>query len=312
MDLEKKNNQQEPVEETQYTGCDEELSQEVTDEEYEEVMGEIYQEYPENNSSLKGIIAHLKDQAVCKILFIFAAIGFIFPFVSEYMGKEPAFFLNGIDLFKKHMLVQYFGMDEIGKSWLMIAAFAVIVLGFILTVLLRRELRNIAGFVCSAVSGACMGVYAYMLPIIYNESVQRSLVKLSEIYTQQYRSEISSYYESMGMPIDSATLETIKVDLTNVADRQALGIQFPEFKAAPSTGFWFVVAILAVLAIYFIVQIVIDSKRRANAVMAFYEEAATEYYEDDEDASEENQHEVETIYAPNQQPRDKSEETTEE
>ena len=110
MEFENNNtNQQEPVEETtQYTGCDEELSQEITDEEYEQMMEEIPEEEyevapdeaPEKKDGLKEFIADLKDKAVCKLLFLFAAIGFIFPFFSEFEKCAVTTFTTGIDSFK--------------------------------------------------------------------------------------------------------------------------------------------------------------------------------------------------------------------
>lgn len=254
MDFENNNtNQQEPVEEvtqetveevTEYTGCDEELSQEVTDEEYEQMMEEIpeeeAQEVPVKKDGFKEFIADLKDKAVCKILFLFAAVGFIFPFFSEYEKGIVSTFTTGIDTFKPYM---FLASVEVDRSWVLIAAFAFAVLGFVLTVALKNEIRNIAGFICSAASAVCMGIFAYMLPSMFGDAVTKFLVDLSAAYSEMY-----------GMAID----------LTKDADMF-------ELKALPSTGFWFVTAILAVLMVYFVAQIISDSKKKAVAEMTLTE-----------------------------------------
>ena len=261
MDFENNNtNQQEPVEETtQYTGCDEELSQEVTDEEYQQMMEElpedIVEEIPVKKDGFKEFIADLKDKAVCKLLFLFAAIGFIFPFFSEYEKGVVSTFTTGIDTFKPYM---FLAAIEADRAWVLIAAFALAVLGFILMIALKDEIRNIAGFVCSAVSAVCMGIFAYMLPSMFGDAVNKFLVELSQAYSQMY-----------GMEID-LTKEVASFEL----------------KALPSTGFWFVTAILVVLAVYFVSQIISDSKKKAVAEMTltegeFPEDFDEEIYDED-------------------------------
>ncbi len=252
MDFENNENVQEPVEEvveetTEYTGCDEELSQEITDEEFEEMMEEL----PEKKNVFKDFITGLKDKAVCKMLFIFAAVGFIFPFFSELEKGVANTFTTGIDMFKTYM---FLGSVESGRSFVLIAAFAFIVLGLILTVFLKNEIRNIAGFVCSAVSAVCMGVFAYMLPSKFADATTKFLVELSKAYSEMYGMEI---------------------DFTKDAEMF-------ELAARPSSGFWFVAAILAVLVIYFIAQIVIDSKNKAAAEMTLIEGEFPEDFDESE------------------------------
>jgi len=287
MDFENNNtNQQEAVEEvteeTQYTGCDEELSQEITDEEYEQMMEELpEEELPEKKDGFKEFIADLKDKAVCKLLFLFAAVGFIFPFFSEYEKGVVSTFTTGIDTFKPYM---FLASVEVDRSWVLIAAFAFIVLGLVLTVAFKNEIRNIAGFVCSAASAVCMGVFAYMLPSMFGDAMTKFLVELSNAYSEMY-----------GMAID----------FTKDADMF-------ELKALPSTGFWYVAAILAVLIIYFVFQIISDSKKKAVAEMTLTEGEFPEDFDEeiyDEDVAAEIEAALEEAA---QETEEVAEETTEE
>jgi len=260
MDFENNNtNQQEAVEEvteeTQYTGCDEELSQEITDEEYEQMLDDGFEEIVEKKNGFKEFIVDLKENAVSKILFLFAAIGFIFPFFSEYEKGIVSTFTTGIDTFKPYMLLT---SVEVGRAWVLIAAFAFVVLGLVLTIAFKNEIRNIAGFICSTAAAICMGVFAYMLPATFKDAVTKFLVDLSAAYSEAY-----------GMAID----------FTKDAEMF-------ELKALPSTGFWFVVAILVVLIVYFVTQIISDSKKKAAAEMTltegeFPEDFDEEIYDED-------------------------------
>lgn len=268
MDLEKENNNpmenSEDTENTQeqYTGCDEDLSEEITDEEYEEMLSEI--EEPEKNKSKVSFISGLKDKAVCKLLFLFAAIGFIFPFFTVSCDGEiyNAYSTTGISAFKdmSYNLGEW-GDLAVSKQWILIAAFIVIVIGLLVTVFFKDEVRYIGGLVTSLISAACIGVFYYMMPTILSDSMNSFLTDLSK--------DVSSLYGTT-------------IDLTDADTLTQMGLDMSGLKAVPAAGMFFVFALLIINAIYFIVQLSISGKNKAAAEMTLIEGEFPEDFDETE------------------------------
>ncbi len=261
MDFENENNQPEVNEsaaetqentQEQYTGCDEDLSEELTDEEYEKMVADVMGE-PEKKASFFDFIHELKNQAVCKLIFLFAAIGFIFPFFTVSCDGQlhNTYSTTGISTFKDLVYsVGGYGDLFVSRQWILIAAFAIIIIGLILTVFFKNEIRYIAGLVCSLASAACIGVFYYMMPTLLSDSMNTFLTRLSK--------DISSAYGTTIDLTDSATLSEMKLDLSGL-------------KAIPAAGMYFVFALLIINAIYFIVQLSANSKKKAAVEMTLTE-----------------------------------------
>ena len=229
----------------QYTGCDEELSQEVTDEQYDEFMGEVEVAEKKPNAFVE-FIKGLQNQAVCNLMFIFAAVGFILPFFTVSCDNQVfnAHSTTGFATFKK----MTFALGEYGnvtadKQLIVIAAFAFIVLGLLITVFFKNQIRYIGGLVCSVASAACLFVFYRMLPAIMNDSLTAFLKKISKELTATWGEEI---------------------DLTLAETQKQMGLDLSGLKPIAAMGLYFVLAILAINAIYFIVMLIIDSKKKAD------------------------------------------------
>ncbi|MDD4690172.1 MAG: hypothetical protein PHE51_10565 [Eubacteriales bacterium] len=249
MDLDNTNNQdnvseevvEEVVETTEdYTGSDEDANLEITEDQYNEIL-EL-----EETPKKPGFFAELKNQAVCKLLFLFAAIGFIFPFFTVSCDGETynAYSTTGIATFNKmaYNLGEY-GEMFANRQFITIAAFAIVVIGLILVVLLKGEARNIVGLVCSIGATACLGVFTFMLPTLLDDTVSKFLVKLGKELTKAYGTTIN---------------------LTDPATMKQMGIDTSALKAVPTTGLYFVLALLVINFIYFLCMVIGASKRKAN------------------------------------------------
>ncbi len=177
----------------------------------------------------------LSKQAVAKIFFLFAGIGFFFPFFTvACQGQSTGLTFKGIDLLKGTKIPIQQGMDlPIPKQPLIIAAFAVIVIGLILTVFLKGMPRYIAGAVCSVIPASIMVVFAIILQ-------QTIIDEFTRIISTEFKMEDPS-------------------QLGNMSEIS------PIFEA----GYYFVLSLLIINFIYFIVQIALESKRQANKVMQF-------------------------------------------
>lgn len=181
-----------------------------------------------------GFWKELSHQAVSKIFLLFAGIGFFFPFFTiACQGQETGLVTKGFDMFKDYKIPIQQGIDiPVPSQPIIIAAFAVIIIGLILTVFLKGMARNISGAVCSLIALVIMAGFVVILPQTIIETIK-------------------SFAATVGL-----------TDPTQLGDLSVI-------QPVLQPGFYFVASLLLIDLIYFIVQIAIDSKRKAKEVMEF-------------------------------------------
>lgn len=210
-----------------------------------------------------SFFSELSKQAVCKLFFLFAGIGFFFPFFTiSCMNAEtgalqdsgyPA--LTGLDMIagKKVPFLDLFygstitadnGLEPLlTRSALVLAAFAVICLGLILTLIFKGKLRSIFGLICSGASAIILGIFAFTLNNIL-------------------RGSILSYLQSATM---TDFLAQYGLDPTSEEALQMFNLE--SMYGVLGTGFWFVMSLMVINFIYFLVML-IKGDRKCEPVLA--------------------------------------------
>lgn len=243
MDEEKKEqdlNEESIVEEVE-TEQEEYEIEDSLEEMEKELDGEVVEE--KKKTSFWKDLSH---QAVSKIFFLFAGIGFFFPFFTvACQGQNTGLFMKGFDLVLGTKIPTQIGEIPVASNPLMIAIFAVIVVSLILSVFLKGMARNIAGAICSIIVTVSMAVFAIVLPQAIIDTIKNVVVSFK-----------------LGDPSQLPDLSGITPVL--------------------EPGFYFVIALMVVNFIYYIVQIAMDSKRRAKEVMEFEGIAFEEEFEEPE------------------------------